>query len=116
MIGPPFFKIALRLSGEAYIDRIGGAQLLTIEGQAPQIQMKKVAWEVRAGPRGSRVAQVVPGRTQARLERMNARRPAATAHDRSRPRVLLLYAKRARPVASRSSDDRGWAHVVLNDT
>tara|TARA_B110001452_G_scaffold227657_1_gene202672 strand:+ start:79 stop:501 length:423 start_codon:yes stop_codon:yes gene_type:complete len=29
--------------------------------------MRKVAWEVRAGPRGSRVAQVVPGRTQMKL-------------------------------------------------
>lgn len=73
IIGPPFFKFALRLSGEAYIDRIGGAQLLTIEGQAPQIQMKKVAWEVRAGARGSRVAQIVPGNTQTKLSREVAR-------------------------------------------
>ena len=29
--------------------------------------MKKVSWEVRAGPQGSRVAHVVPGRTQTTL-------------------------------------------------
>merc|ERR1740117_1698835 len=67
VIGPPFFKLALRLSGEAFIDRIGGAQLITVEGQVPQIQIKKVAWEVRAGARGSRVAKIVQASASMRM-------------------------------------------------
>ncbi|KAL1530861.1 hypothetical protein AB1Y20_001755 [Prymnesium parvum] len=67
LIGPPLYKLALRLSGDAFIDRIGGTTLITVEGQTPQIQIKKVAWEVRAGPGGSRVAQIVPGRESTKL-------------------------------------------------
>jgi len=58
IVGPPFFKAALRLSGEAFIDRIGGTQLVTVDGQVPQVQVKKVKWEVRAGPGGTRVAVI----------------------------------------------------------
>lgn len=62
LIGPPAYKLALRWSGDAFVDRIGGAQLVTVEGQSPQIRIKKLpAWEVRAGIGGSRVAKIVPG-------------------------------------------------------
>lgn len=69
LIGPPLYKLALRLSGDAFIDRIGGAELITCEGQTPQIQIKKVSWEVRAGVGGSRVAAIVPGRSTNKLSR-----------------------------------------------
>jgi len=67
IIGPPLYKLALRYSGDAFIDRIGGATLVTVEGQTPQIQIKKVSWEVRAGVGNSRVAQIVPGRATTKL-------------------------------------------------
>jgi|MDTD01.2.fsa_nt_gb hypothetical protein len=50
------------MCGEAFIDRIGGSQLLTVEGQTPQVHIRKVAWEVRAGAGGSRVARIVRGK------------------------------------------------------
>jgi len=58
--------LALRLSGEAYIDRIGGTRLVTVEGQVPQIEIKKVTWEVRAGAGGTRVAHIAQRQTMTR--------------------------------------------------
>lgn len=69
LIGPPLFKIALRLSGEAFIDRIGGAQLVSVEGQAPHIEVKILSWETRAGVGGSHVAQVTRVETSRRVVR-----------------------------------------------
>lgn len=59
LIGPPLFKIAIRHSGEAFADRIGGARLVAVAGDASQIEVKTLSWERRMGPGGSHVAQVV---------------------------------------------------------
>ena len=67
LIGPPLYKLALRISGDAFIDRIGGAELITCEGQTPQVHIKRVSWEVRAGMGGSRVSAIVPGRSTNKL-------------------------------------------------
>ena len=69
LIGPPLFKIALRLSGEAFMDRIGGAQLVVVEGQAPHIEVKTLSWETRAGVGSSHVAQVSRVETSRRVVR-----------------------------------------------
>merc|ERR1712087_433221 len=67
LVGPPFFKLALRKSGEAFIDHIGGTQLVTVHGQEPQIEVKHLSWEVRAGAGGSRVAIIAQKPTVSRL-------------------------------------------------
>lgn len=52
---------------------IGGTTLVTIEGQSPQILIKKISWEVRAGAGGERVAQIGLGRsTTKRCRRLDA--------------------------------------------
>ena len=48
LIGPPLYKASLRLSGEAYIDRIGGAQLLTSRGRRRRSRCAR--WRGRCAP------------------------------------------------------------------
>lgn len=76
--------------------------MITVEGQSPEIQIKKVTWEVRAGYGGSHVAQIVPGPSKTKLCRnFDKHQLAALLGDASATSSSLSY-----PIICMLEDDK----------